>query len=85
LRCVSTDREFVLLGNIVSGVFTPVLAKHSKNFSIVDSLAVGVERIQRNFDPLRQQVETWRSSQITDHQGRKPLKPERNQTAGLSP
>src|SRR5882724_4456851 len=48
------------------GEFTPVLAKHSKNFSIVDSLAIGVDRIQRNFDPLRQQVETWRSRQITD-------------------
>ena len=48
------------------GEFTPVLAKHSKNFSIVDSLAIGVDRIQRNFDPLRQQVEAWRSRQITD-------------------
>ena len=54
------------LGNIVPSVFTPVLAKHSKNFSIVDSLAIGVDRIQRNFDPLRQHVDTWRSSQITD-------------------
>jgi len=48
------------------GEFTPVLAKHSKNFSIVDSLAIGVDRIQRNFDPLRQQVEAWRCRQITD-------------------
>lgn len=44
------------------GEFTPVLAKHSKNFSILDSLAIGLDRIQRNFDPLRQQVETWRSA-----------------------
>src|SRR6266850_2513728 len=34
-------------------VFTPVLAKHSTNFSIVGSLAVGVDRIQRNFDVPR--------------------------------
>jgi len=59
-----------LLGNIVSRAFTPVLAKHSKNFSIVDSLAIGVDRIQRNFEPLRQQVETWRSRQITDDQAK---------------
>ena len=25
-----------------------------------------MDRIQRNFDPLRQQVESWRSQQITD-------------------
>jgi len=30
-------------------VFTPVLAKHSKNFSLEDSLAIGIDRMQRNF------------------------------------
>ncbi len=35
------------LGNIVSGVFTPVLAKHTKHLSLVDVLAVGVDRMQR--------------------------------------
>ena len=52
------------------GDFTPVLAKHSKNFSVIDALAIGVDRIQRNFEPLRQQVETWRSRQITDAQAK---------------
>jgi hypothetical protein len=33
-------------------VFTPVLAKHSKNFSIEDSFAIDVDRIQRSFDAL---------------------------------
>ena len=32
------------LGNIVSGVFTPVLAKHSKSFSLIDCISVGVDR-----------------------------------------
>jgi len=52
--------------NIVSGVFTPVLAKHTKSFNLVDTLSVGVDRIQRNFEPLQRQVETWRKTQITD-------------------
>jgi hypothetical protein len=47
-------------------VFTPVLAKHSRNFSVIDSVTIGVDRIQRNFEPLRQQVESWRSKQLTD-------------------
>ncbi len=38
-------------GDIVPGVFTPVLAKHTKSFNLIDSLGVGVERIQRNFEP----------------------------------
>jgi hypothetical protein len=45
-------------GNIVSGAFTPVLAKHTKSFNLVDTLSVGVDRIQRNFEPLQRQVET---------------------------
>ena len=41
------------LCHIVAGVFTPVLAKHSKSFSLVDCLSVGVDRMQRNFEPMR--------------------------------
>ena len=40
-----------------SGDFQPVLAKHSKSFSLVDAISVGVDRMQRNFEPMRQQVE----------------------------
>jgi len=47
-------------------VFTPVLAKHSKPFSLVDSLAIGVDRMQRNFEPMRKQVETWQRSELAD-------------------
>ena len=50
----------------ISGVFTPVLAKHSKSFNLIDTLAVGVDRIQRKFEPMQRQVERWRGSQISD-------------------
>jgi hypothetical protein len=58
------------LGNIVPGVFTPVLAKHSKSFNLIDTLAVGVDRIQRNFEPMQRQVEHWRQAQITDERAK---------------
>ena len=48
------------------GDFTPVLAKHSKNFSLVDALSIGVDRMQRNFDPMQKQIALWQESQITD-------------------
>jgi hypothetical protein len=48
-----------------SGDFTPVLAKHSKNFSLQDSLAVGVDRMHRNFEPMRRQVDKWRAQQLS--------------------
>jgi hypothetical protein len=54
------------LRNIVSGAFTPVLAKHTESFNLVDTLSVGVDRIQRNFEPLQRQVGTWRQTQIID-------------------
>jgi hypothetical protein len=47
-------------------VFTPVLAKHSKSFSLIDCISVGVDRMQRNFEPMRKQVETWQKSELTD-------------------
>jgi hypothetical protein len=47
-------------------VFTPVLAKHSKSFALVDSISVGVDRMQRNFEPMRKQVEAWRATELTD-------------------
>jgi hypothetical protein len=39
--------------DIVPGVFTPVLAKDSKHFSLQDSLAIGVDRMQSNLEPMR--------------------------------
>jgi hypothetical protein len=61
------SREF---GNIVPGVFTPVLAKHTQSFNLVDTLSVGVDRIQRNFEPTQRQVESWRQTQISDAQAK---------------
>jgi hypothetical protein len=49
-----------------AGDFTPVLAKHSKSFSLIDCISVGVDRMQRNFEPMRKQVEPWQRSELTD-------------------
>jgi hypothetical protein len=43
-----------------------VLAKHSKSFSLIDCISVGVDRMQRNFEPTRKQVEAWQRSELTD-------------------
>jgi hypothetical protein len=32
----------------------------------VDAICVGVERMQRIFEPMRWQVETWQAQQLTD-------------------
>src|SRR5260370_18867931 len=40
------------------GDFAPVLAKHTRNLSVVAILAVGGDCMQRNFEPMRKQVES---------------------------
>ena len=47
-------------------MFTPVLAKHSNSFSLIDCISVGVDRMQRNFEPMQKQVEAWQRSELTD-------------------
>lgn len=54
------------LCSIVPGGFTPVLAKHSKSFSLVDRISVGVDRMQDNCEPMRKQVESWQRIELTD-------------------
>jgi len=63
-------RTFVCDNLAFHGDFTPVLAKHSKHFSLIDSIAIGVERMQRNFAPMQKQVEAWRADQISDDQAK---------------
>jgi len=48
------------------GDFLPVLAKHSKNFSLQNALSIGVDQMQRNFKPMVEGVELWRGSQLSD-------------------
>ncbi len=47
-------------------VFTPVLAKHTKHLSLVDVFSIGVDRIQRKFEPMKKQVEAWKATRIPD-------------------
>src|SRR5579872_3560778 len=63
-------RVFVCSNMAFAGDFTPVLAKHSKSFNLVDTLSVGVDRIQRNFEPMQRQVEHWRQTQISDERAK---------------
>lgn len=70
LACVSGLRVTVCDNLMFQGDFVAVLAKHSKRFSLLDALAIGVDRIQRNFTPLRDQVERWRESRLTDEEAK---------------
>ena len=59
-------RVFVCDNMAFKGDFTPVLAKHSNRLNLVDLVSVGVDKIQRNFEPLSQQIRNWRECQLDD-------------------
>jgi hypothetical protein len=65
LACTVGLRVFVCHNLAFRGDYSPVLAKHSKHFSLADALSIGVDRMQRNFEPMRQQVESWRAQQLS--------------------
>ncbi len=43
-----------------------MLAKHTKHLSLVDILSVGVDRMQRSFEPMRKQVESWKGTRLPE-------------------
>lgn len=53
-------------GNIVPVVFTPVLAKLTKSFNLVDTLSVGWIASSGTLSHFSDKVESWRQTQITD-------------------
>ena len=65
LACTVGLRVFVCHNLAFRGDYSPVLAKHSKHFSLEDALSIGVDRMQRNFEPMRKQVDNWRSQQLS--------------------
>jgi hypothetical protein len=62
LACTVGLRVFVCMNLAFRGDSSPVLAKH---LSLEDTLSIGVDRMQRNFEPMRQQVESWRALQLS--------------------
>jgi hypothetical protein len=63
-------RVFVCDNMAFQGDFSPVLAKHTKNFSLIDAVSVGVDRMQRNFDPMRRQITKWKESLISEDEAK---------------
>jgi Domain of unknown function (DUF932) len=63
-------RVFVCDNMSFQGDFSPVLAKHTKHFSLIDAVSVGVDRMQRNFEPMRRQITAWKETLVSDDQAK---------------
>lgn len=54
---VAGYRVMVCENKMLTGDFNPLLAKHSKNFNLIDALSVAVDRIQRNIGKVEESIE----------------------------
>lgn len=59
-------RVFVCDNLAFKGDFTPVLAKHSKSFDLIDALSIGVDKMQRNFKPLERTICDWKANILSE-------------------
>jgi Domain of unknown function (DUF932) len=66
-------KVFVCDNLAFKGDFTPVLAKHSKSLNLIDLVSVGVDKIQRNFEPLKTQINDWRDHRLDDRQAKEVI------------
>src|SRR2546426_1367601 len=52
------------------GDFTPIFHKHTSRLDLTDLLSVGVDKMQRNFEPLKQQINEWQTREISADQAK---------------
>lgn len=70
LGMVAGYRVFVCDNMALGGDFKPMLAKHSKHFDLVESVSIGVDRIQRGFQPLRETIDLMRTHELSTDEAR---------------
>ncbi len=60
LGIVAGYRVMVCENMAFNGDFKPMLAKHTKHFDLEEAVSIGVDRIQRGWQPLRERVDFMR-------------------------
>src|SRR3989442_2220477 len=52
------------------GDFTPIFHKHTSRLDLTDLLSVGVDKMQRNFQPLKNQIDNWKTVTLINDQAK---------------
>jgi len=63
-------RTFVCDNLQFRGDFYPINAKHSNSLNLIDVVSIGIDRIQRGFEPFKYQIDSWQKRQLTDDEAR---------------
>lgn len=61
---VAGYRVFCCDNMAFNGDFQPMLAKHSKNLDIIESVSMGIDRIQRSWNPLKAAIDHKRNTEL---------------------
>jgi hypothetical protein len=67
---VAGYRVMVCENKMLTGDFNPLLAKHSKNFNLIDALSVAVDRIQMNIGGVERSIEFKKNYQLDEESAR---------------
>ena len=67
---VAGYRVMVCENKMLTGDFNPLLAKHSKNFNLIDALSVAVDRIQRNIGGVEKSIEFKKNYRLDEETAR---------------
>lgn len=59
-------RVFICDNLAFHGDFMAVSKKHSKHMNIQEIVAVGLDRAQRNFEPMKRDIDAWRNCDLSD-------------------
>lgn len=66
LGLVAGFRVFCCDNLALSGEFVAVAKKHTKHLDVLETLALGVDRVQRRFQPMVEQVDVWKNHALPD-------------------
>lgn len=68
---LTVGRRVLVCDNLaLFGDYTPVVRKHTKNVALEAILAVAVDQMQRNFEPMRRQIEFFRGYGLADQRAK---------------
>ncbi len=67
---VAGYRVMVCENKMLTGDFNPLLAKHSKNFNLIDALSIAVDRIQRNIAGVEKSIEFKKHYELDEESAR---------------
>jgi hypothetical protein len=70
LGMVAGYRVFVCDNMALSGDFRPLLAKHTKNFDLIEAVSMGVDRIHRGWEPLKEEIQRKRKTLLPADQAK---------------